>query len=214
MRHRKLDPSSDASHPILNSALSRQMDSILAQGWHDSEGQGFPVLLSIEQHRAVRAPVSYAAKKSIMSKSRARAVLSRAPPLHKTPQLEDLEGAHHVVVLVLEDMAVPHVLAGDFEVRPVAQGFSDNDAGTLVAGVRPSGVLCHAAHEALVRRLEDASVLAELPLLVLTTASDAEDTQRNRTIWHVPWPCHLTTLQREIESALQSVDESRTGQVL
>jgi hypothetical protein len=134
MRHRKLDPLSDASYPILNSALSRQMDSILAQVWHDSEGQGFPVLLDAEQHRAVRAPVRYAAKKSIMSKSCAGAVLSRAPLLHKTPQLENLEGAHHVVVPVLEDMAVPHVLAGDIEVRPDAQGFSDNDAGTLVAG--------------------------------------------------------------------------------
>ena len=91
---------------------------------------------------------------------------------------------------------------------PAADPPSDAQLVLVVPGLSPE------AHEALVRRLEDASVLAELPLLVLTTASDAEDTQRNRTIWHVPWPCHLTTLQREIESALQSVDESRTGQVL
>jgi hypothetical protein len=60
-------------------------------------------------------------------------------------------------------------------------------------------------HETLVGRLEKTAVLAALPLLFLTTPGDRKDTQRNRTIRYVPWPCHLKTLQCEIESALQSV---------
>ena len=45
--------------------------------------------------------------------------------------LDDIVGTHHVVVLVLEDVAVPHVLARDVEVRPDVRGLH---------GIRPNGV--------------------------------------------------------------------------
>jgi hypothetical protein len=44
---------------------------------------------------------------------------------------DDLVGTHHVVVLMFEDVAVPHVLVGDVEVRPDVRGLH---------GIRPNGV--------------------------------------------------------------------------
>lgn len=81
---------------------------------------------------------------------------------------------------------------------PAADPPSDAQLVLVVPGLSPE------AHEALARRLEDASALAALPLLFLTTPSDAKDMQGNGTVRHIPWPCHLETLQREIESATPS----------